>query len=73
MGITPDGDYAGTMAVMADKVWTAAELEGLTPAEKDELFAASLIRDPARMPANFVARIRQRARQRIADTETQDR
>ena len=61
------------MAVMTDKVWTAAELEGLTPAEQDELFEASLIRDAARMPPDFLERVRQRARQRIADTETQDR
>ena len=61
------------MTVMTDKVWTAEELESLTPAEQDELFAASLIRDPARMPQAFIERIRQRARQRIADTETQDR
>ena len=61
------------MAIMTDKVWTAEELESLTPAEQDELFAASLIRDPARIPPDFLERIRQRARQRIADTETQDR
>ena len=61
------------MTVMTDKVWTAEELGSLTPAEQDELFAASLIRDPARMPQAFIERIRQRARQRIADTETQDR
>lgn len=61
------------MAGMADKVWTAAELEGMTPAEQDELFAASLVHDPAEMPRDFLERVRQRARQRIADTETQDR
>lgn len=58
---------------MTGKVWTAAELEDLTPAEQDELFAASLIRDPASMPPDFLEGIRQRARQRIADTGTQDR
>ena len=61
------------MEVMTDKVWTAAELEGLTPAEQDELFAASLVRDPARMPPDFLERVRQRARQRIAEAETQER
>ena len=58
---------------MADKVWTAAELEGLTPAEQDELFAASLIRDAAAVPPDFLERVRQRARHRIEETETQDR
>lgn len=72
-GIAPDGDHAGTMAIMTDKVWTAEEFEGLTPAKQDELFAASLIRDPAGVPPDFLERIRQRARQRIVDTETQDR
>jgi hypothetical protein len=61
------------MAVMTDRVWTAAELEGRTPAEQDELFAASLIRDPAEVPPDFIERVRQRARRRIADNETQDR
>lgn len=61
------------MAAMTDKVWTAAELERLTPAEQDEVFAASLIRDPATMPPDFLERVRERARRRIADNETQDR
>lgn len=72
-GIAPEATTPGTMAFMPDKVWTAADLEGLTPAEQDELFAASLIRDPSTMPPDFLDRIRERARQRIADTETQDR
>ena len=68
-----DDDHAGTMAAMTDKVWTAAELERLTPAEQDEVFAASLIRDPTTMPPDFLERVRERARRRIADNETQDR
>lgn len=69
----PPTAQVSTMADMADKVWTAAELEALTPAEQSELFAASLIRDPADVPSAFLERVQQRARQRIADTETQDR
>jgi hypothetical protein len=61
------------MEVMADTVWTAAELEGLTAAEQDEVFAASLIRDPTTMPTDFLERVRERTRRRIAENETQDR
>ena len=58
---------------MANTVWTAAELEGLTPAEQDQVLAASLIGDPATMPPDFLEGVRERARRRIADNETQDR
>ena len=49
------------MVGMADKVWTAAELEALTPADQDELFHASLIPDPDNVPSDFLERVRQRA------------
>lgn len=40
---------------MRDKVWAAAELEALTPAEQDELFEATLIRDPADVPPDSLS------------------
>ncbi|MGH9041795.1 MAG: hypothetical protein ACRDZ3_16375 [Acidimicrobiia bacterium] len=54
----------------ADKVWTAEELEAMTPAEQDALFESSLITDPAQVPEAFLERVRGRTRRRIADTET---
>ena len=55
---------------MADKVWTAEELEGMTPAEQDAIFESSLITDPAQVPEGFLERVRSRTRRRIRDTET---
>lgn len=58
---------------MAKKIWTAAELEALTPSEQDEIFESSLVHDPADVPPEFLARVRDRARQRIAENETPHR
>lgn len=58
------------MNIVADKVWSAEELEAMTPAEQDALFESSLITDPAQVPEAFLERVRDRARRRIADAET---
>ncbi|MGH9246778.1 MAG: hypothetical protein ACRD29_21195 [Acidimicrobiales bacterium] len=58
---------------MAEKVWTAEELEAMTPTEQDKLFEASLIRDLALVPPEFLERVRNRTRGRIADAETPNR
>lgn len=58
---------------MADKVWTADQLGSLTPEEQATVFQSSLVHDPADLPAEFLERIRERARRRIADTETHKR
>ena len=55
---------------MADKVWTAEELEAMTPAEVDAIFEASLINDLAEVPEAFLERVRNRTRRHIQDTET---
>ena len=60
----------GILVSMADKVWTAEELEAMTPAEQDALFESSLITDPAQVPEAFLERVRSRARRRIVDAET---
>ena len=39
---------------MARKVWTAEELEQLTPAEQDALFDASVVADLDQVPAAFL-------------------
>lgn len=55
---------------MADRIWTAEELEAMTPAEQDAIFESSLITNLAQVPEAFLERVRSRVRRRIADTET---
>lgn len=51
---------------MAQKVWSAAELETMTPAEQDALFAASVVSDLDAVPPQFLQRVRERLEHRIA-------
>ena len=55
---------------MVEKVWTAEKLESLTPEEQDAIFQSSLVLDPADLPPEFLERVRERARRRLADTQT---
>ena len=52
---------------MPSKVWTAAELEQMTPAERKALFDASVVTDLDDVPAELLARIRARAARNITD------
>jgi len=54
---------------MAEKVWTADELERLAPAEQDAIFDASVVNDLADAPPEFVERVRQRAKERIGQRD----
>jgi len=54
---------------MAEKVWTADELERLGPAEQDAVFDASVVNDLAAVPPEFVERVRRRAEERIAQRD----
>ena len=56
---------------MAPKVWTAAELEKLTPAQRHEIFEASIVRDLADAPPELVARSRARVERLIAEAGSQ--
>lgn len=51
---------------MERKVWTAEELTALTPAERHEIFEASIFTDLAQVPEEFLARVRARIEARIA-------
>ncbi|MGH9022677.1 MAG: hypothetical protein ACRDV9_06215 [Acidimicrobiia bacterium] len=55
---------------MVDKVWTAEELEAMTPAEQDAIFESSLITDLTQVPEEFLQRVRSRVLGHIAETET---
>ena len=45
---------------MGQKIWTAQELEVMTPAEQDAIFEAGIIRNLDDAPEEFLARVRQR-------------
>ena len=51
---------------MASKVWTAEELDQMSPAEQDAVFQAGLVTDLATVPAEYVAHVRARLEDRIA-------
>ena len=55
---------------MADKVWTAAELEAMSPAELDDLFNSSVVTNLDEVPAEFLARVRSRLTDRLAGVES---
>jgi hypothetical protein len=54
---------------MPRKVRTAAELDGMTPAEVDALFQASIVTDLDEVPPEFLARVRADVEAHIAATE----
>ena len=56
--------------IVADKVWTAEELEAMTPAEQDALFESSLITDLTQVPEEFLERVRTRVLGHIAENES---
>jgi hypothetical protein len=48
------------------RIVTAEDLEKLTPAEQDELFQSSIIRDLEQVEPEFLALVRSRLEERIA-------
>ena len=61
----------GTVRSVEQKVWTAAELEKLSPAERHALFDASVVTDLEQAPQELVERTRSRIHERIAQSEAQ--
>lgn len=55
---------------MPRKVWTAAELDEMTPAEVDALFRASIVTDLDEVPPEFLAKVRADVEEHIAGTES---
>ena len=45
----------------------------MTPAEQDAVFEASIVRDLAEVPEEFLERVRSRANDRITELETPGR
>lgn len=58
---------------MTRKVWTAAELEAMDPAEVDALFEDSISWDLADAPPELLARSRERILRRIEEAEPTQR
>ena len=56
---------------MAQKLWTAAEMEKLSRAEQQAVFDECLVTDPDLVPAEFLAKVRADAKRLIAARESQ--
>ena len=54
---------------MVPRIWTAAELEQMTPAQRRTLFESSIVTDLDQAPAELVARTRARVESLIEAAE----
>lgn len=54
----------------AQKIWTAKELERMTPAEQDAIFDDSIVRNLDDIPKEFLATVRARFAAHLAGTES---
>ena len=63
-------DRSANVANMERKIWTAAELEKMTPAERSAISQASVVRDLADAPQHLVERARRFVEARIAAEES---
>lgn len=61
------------MNAVPDKVWTADELEQMTPAERHALFEASVVTDLGQAPEGLLSRARRRIAERAAGNESPPR
>jgi hypothetical protein len=52
-----------------DRIWSAAELEALTPDERAATIRAGFVNDPTSVPADLIDGARRKADARIAATE----
>ena len=52
------------------KLWTAEELEKLSPAERNEIIRAGIVTDLSQVPPAFLERVRANVRDHIAATES---
>lgn len=60
---------SGKVTNMERKIWTAAELEKMTPAERREISRAAIVRDLSQVDPEFLERARASARQHMAENE----
>lgn len=53
----------------AEELWTAEQLEKLSPAERDEIIRAGIVTDLAQVPDNFLKRVQANVAGHIDSTE----
>jgi len=54
---------------MEQKIWTAEELDEMTPAERKKIFDDSIVWDLDEAPPELIEKARAKVLKRIADTE----
>lgn len=54
---------------MNQKIWTAAELDEMTPAERQQIFDESIVWDLSEVPEKFLDRIRAKVLAREASQD----
>lgn len=54
-----------------DRIWTADELDQMTPHERERLMQTSVLHDLASLPPEFAARVRARGRALAAELRRQ--
>lgn len=64
-----DGRADTVLEMDVDRIWSAAELEALTPDERAATIRAGFVTDADDVPAALVDRARQKVDARIAATE----
>lgn len=74
-GSRPPSGWAHRVIIEAveRKVWSAEELERMTPAEQDAIFESSLIDRLDDVPPEFIERVRSRVQQRIFRSDAPER
>lgn len=55
---------------MSRRIWSASELQLLSPTEQDAVFASALVRDLAEVPPEFLARVRTRLEQHVSGSDS---
>ena len=58
---------------MNQRVWTAQELEAMTPSEQDAIFESSIVRNLDNAPQDFLARVRRRFEDHLAGNASSTR
>ena len=53
-----------------DKIWTAAELERLSPDQRAAIVKSGFVTDPSQVPPDLLARARRKVDMRIAATDS---
>lgn len=55
------------LPVADDRIWTAAELERMTPDERHRIVTEGFVTDLSTLPPEFVARIREKGRRLLEE------